>query len=156
MKYGLIFLCSLSFLSLKGQNCANYQKRFECFDKYKVKEFLYSGQSTSITFNIKENYQTNIVLYGNRDYLISFCVERKYAPVHFKIINSTTNELIYDNQSDNYSTSVGFTLETTSNFTIECSVLANGVNPANFEENRGCLGVLILYKTTPRTGFKGK
>jgi hypothetical protein len=153
-----IFIIIYIFLSVSvdAQNCSNYHKRVGEFNKYKPLGFLYGSQSTSITFEINETYNTDFVFYGNRDYVINFYIEKKYLPIQFKVKNTNTNELLFDNSSDEKLLSLGFSIAETTPITIECKVLAKNINPANFDENRGCLGVLILYKPTPKLGFKSK
>ena len=94
-----------------------------------------------------------MVLYGKRDYFFNFCTNKEFKPVQYKLINTDTGELIYENVADNYSPSVAFTLDETMTVTVECLVKAEKLKPRNFDENRCCLGILVMYKQVPKLGF---
>ncbi len=149
----LIFLLLLIPFWGFSQKCANFQKQPECKKQINEKGFNYSGQSSGINVEVNDKYNTSMVLYGKRDYLFNFCTKDQYKPVHYKLLNTETQELIYDNTDDQYNSSVGFTLQETMSVTVECSVLAKNLKVKNFDENRCCLGILILYKQAPRLGF---
>jgi len=111
------------------------------------------GQSKSAMVEIKKTFEYKLVLYGEKDFKIGICTEDGFGPVHFKIINARTKELLYDNMTDDYIESVGFTNDFTQSVIIEITVLAEGVEPEDAYDTRACVGVNILWRKAPKIGF---
>jgi len=63
------------------------------------------------------------------------------------------SEVLYDNQFDDYIETVGFSMDSTKAVTVELTLLAEKIKPQNFDENRACVGVQIMWRKTPKIGF---
>ena len=137
---------------LFGQKCVNYYKSHECAD-FNKKGFYLFGQSRSTVLEIGVKSQFEVVLKGERDYIVTCCTERGYYPVHFVLTTKDGGEVLYDNMTDDYMNSIGFTIENTQTIIISVTLLAEGKQPEDFDENRACVGVAIQFRKTPRIGF---
>ncbi|MFP4025115.1 MAG: hypothetical protein ACLFVR_11385 [Thiohalospira sp.] len=111
------------------------------------------GQSKSAMLEIKKTFEYKLVLYGEKDYKIGICTEEGFGPVHFKIVNARSKEVLYDNITDDYIESVGFTNDFTQSVIIEIIVLAEEVEPEDAYDTRVCVGVNIIWRKAPEIGF---
>jgi hypothetical protein len=111
------------------------------------------GQSKSAMVEIKKTFEYKLVLYGEKDFKIGVCTEEGFGPVHFKIINARSNIVLYDNITDDYIESVGFTNDFTQSVIIEITILAEEVQPEDAYDTRVCVGVNILWRKAPKIGF---
>jgi len=146
---GVILLINTTCLS---QSCKDFHKRRDCVST-EGKGFNLYGQSRSKVIELGSSTAYQVVLYGRKDYIFSFCTERNLYPLHYKITDVETEKVLFDNIEDDYIESIGFTVDETITVNIEMSVLAKGFEPGSFTENRGCLGLLILWRKTPKIGF---
>lgn len=72
-------------------------------------------------------------------------------------------KLLYDNSANDYANEIEFSAESTRRLTVEITVpggsggdSSQGKKRAEVEpEDMGCVGVLVEYMTTPKTGFYG-
>lgn len=111
------------------------------------------GQSKSAMVEIKKTFEYKLVLYGEKDFKIGVCTEGGFGPAHFKIINARSNIVLYDNITDDYIESVGFTNDFTQSVIIEITILAEEVQPEDAYDTRVCVGVNILWRKAPKIGF---
>lgn len=111
------------------------------------------GQSKSGMLEINTKFEYKLVLYGEKDFKIGVCTETGYGPVHFKIINARSQTVLYDNITDDYIESVGFTNDFTQSVIIEITVLAEEVEPEDAYDTRVCVGINILWRKAPKIGF---
>lgn len=151
------FAVSLIFLlifcgAVYSQGCRNYHKRKECLVQSES-GFQYYGQSKSALFELDSTYSYTLILYGRKDYIVNVCTEKGYYPIHFKIIDTETNRVYYDNMDDEYYESVGFTIDAPQEVRIEVTLLAEKIDADNFDVNRTCVGVNILWRKTRKLGF---
>jgi hypothetical protein len=98
----------------------------------------------------KDTVEMNVIFYGQKDYILSFCTHRKLYPVHFVLIDQQTKEVLYDNQEDEFLESLGLGFDVTKSLTIKVNVLARLSTDEELEQNVGCLGFLIQYKNYPK------
>ena len=63
----------------------------------------------------------NVVFYGQKDYILSFCTHRKLYPVHFVLIDQQTQEVLYDNQEDEFLESLGLGFDAVNSNTFRSS-----------------------------------
>jgi len=136
-----------------SQDCTNYHKRSLCYKAAYQEGFSYYGQSASALIQKDVTLKYNAVFYGGKDYIIYMCCRPEFAPIHFTIYDSDTDELIYDNEEDDYIEMVAFSLEYTRSLEIEITALAESIDPENVYDSRSCLGVLVLWKKAPKIGF---
>jgi hypothetical protein len=106
---------------------------------------IYS-QSKGFTISTRDTVEMNVVFYGQKDYLFTFCAEQELYPLHFQIWDPVTESLIYDNKEDRYIESLGIGLDVTKNLIFKINVLATTSDPDDKEERSGCLGVMFQYK----------
>jgi hypothetical protein len=132
--------------------CSYYYKSRDCAS-YLRKDFYLHGQSRSTVMEINVTSKFEIVLNGGRDYIVTCCTEPGFYPIHYTIESKETGEMLYDNMQDNYLNSIGFSIDNTQTVIISVTLLAEGKEPSDFEENRSCVGVSVQFKKTPRLGF---
>ncbi|MFO7827793.1 MAG: hypothetical protein R6V23_04155 [Bacteroidales bacterium] len=111
------------------------------------------GQSKSGVLEINKKFEYKLVLYGEKDFKIGVCTESGFGPVHFKIINARSKTVLYDNITDDYIESVGFTNDFTQSVIIEITVLAEEIEPEDAYDTRVCVGINILWRKAPKIGF---
>ena len=148
----LLAVVLLLQFNIFGQNCRNYHKGRYCICKHGP-GFRYFGQSRSGLFEINKPFSYEVMLYGGKDYIFSVCTEFGYEPVHFKIEDIETGEIIYDNMDDDYYSSVGFSIYDPQKVKVEVTIKAEGFTPEDFSDNRACVGVHILWRKTEKLGF---
>lgn len=151
-KIAIMFTLMALTFSIAAQECLNYYKSRSCAD-YHRKDFYLHGQSRSTVMEIGVKSQMEAVLNGGRDYIVTCCTDPDFYPIHFTIEAKDGGEVLYDNMHDDYLNSIGFTLENTQTVVISVTILAEGYNPEDFDENRSCVGVSIQFRKTPRLGF---
>ena len=146
----------------KVRKCYGYQ-RDSCSNSenmyYKVHD-----ASRSALFLKGQTSKTVFTIYNGRDYRISIC----WAPVLgnrilFKIIDSYTESVLYDNANDEFSSDFEFTVAQTTEIYVEVTVpgssdLANVTSNDELifvekDKEMGCVGVLIEHMITPTKGF---
>lgn len=140
------------FSSAYTQSCQGFYKSSRCAVK-NSSGFKQYGQARSAAVEVGKVYSYTAVLYGKKDYIINVCSEAGYKQIHYKIINKTSGELIYDNEEENYNNAVAFSIEKTSNIEIEVEVLYDKEKGIDPEKYRVCLGVQILWRKIPNLGF---
>jgi len=145
----LAILCLMLPVQLLSQDCDRHHIEGDCrFDLQRGYNSYSQSHSTRISPN--DTVEMNVIFYGQKDYILSFCTHRKLYPVHFVLIDQQTKEVLYDNQEDEFLESLGLGFDVTRSLTIKVSVLARLSTPQELEENIGCLGFLIQYKNYPK------
>ena len=143
----LIFSIVLAIsVPVSGQECLDYHKKADCsMDKQKGYQ-IYS-QSKSARISLNEILEFNIVFYGQKEYIFSFCTSSHLYPVHFRLIDPGTKDVLYDNEDDRYIGSIGIGFDVTKTLMIEIKVLAQTATTDDQKNNPGCLGLLLQYKS---------
>lgn len=140
----VILLLLVPFCSL-SQDCENHHTEGDC--RYDLqKGFKTYSQSKSVSLSPLDTIELNMVFYGQKDYILSFCTHRKLYPIHFILIDQQTQQILYDNEEDKYLESLGVGFDVTKSLTIKVDVLARESSEEEIKENIGCLGLLIQYK----------
>jgi hypothetical protein len=143
--YLLILALVIFPLNLIAQDCVNYHELGDCMlDKqrgYKV----YS-QSKSVSMNPLDTVELNIVFYGQKDYILSFCAHKKMYPIHFTLVDPESRQVLYDNTNDRYIESLGVGFDVTKSITVTIQALARTSSENEVEHSVGCVGLLIQYK----------
>lgn len=134
---------------LLSQDCENHHSEGDCRYDLQRDHKLYS-QSKSIALSPLDTVELNIVFYGQKDYILSFCTHKKMYPVHFVLIDQQTEQVLYDNEEDKYLESLGLGFDVTKSLIIKVDVLARESTEEEIKENVGCLGLLIQYKNYPK------
>jgi hypothetical protein len=136
-----------------GQTCYKFHETGACGPIATKEGFKLFGQSKSAIFEINQTSKLLVTFYGGKDYKVICATEKGYEPVHFKIYDASDGKIFYDNMEDDYNESVGFSVEKTQQLTVEVTLLAENYEPTDFANNRACVGILILWRKTPRLGF---
>ncbi len=148
----LILFCLLWSINNFGQNCVGFYKQGDC-EHFQRKDFYLMSHSRSSMFEIGVESEIKAALSGGHDYIFTCCTEKDYYPIHMQIITDEDSQVVYDNMHDDYNNSVSFTLDNDQIISIKVKLLANGVDPEDFQENRTCLGITIQYRKVPKMGF---
>ncbi len=144
----LFLLVGISESSL-SQNCELHHQEGDC--RYDLdKDFEIYSQSKSVTMSPLDTVEMNVVFYGQKDYMLSFCTHRKMYPIHFVLIDSQTGDVLYDNETDRYLESLGVGFDVTKPLSIKINVLARESTEEEVRDNVGCVGLLIQYKNYPK------
>lgn len=148
----ILFIMILSAGSW-AQSCVEYHKVGDCIMDRQRGFSMYS-QSKSATITAKDTVEFNIVFYGQKDYLFSFCTHRKFYPVNFRIFDAETGEELYDNAADNYIESLGIGFDVTKSLVIKIHVLAREATEEEINDYVSCVGLLLQYKNYPERKVK--
>ena len=148
IRYCLSSILLLLPVIASGQDCVDYHTAGDCYYDLNTEFSVYS-QSKSVFMSATDTVELNIVFYGQKDYIFSFCTHRKFYPIHFRLIDPDTGETLYDNKDDNYLESLGIGFDVTRNLIIKIDVLARRATDEEIEEYLACLGLLIQYKDYP-------
>lgn len=145
----LTFLLLIVPGQLKSQDCDNHHLEGDCrFDLQKG--YKSYSQSHSTSMSPKDSVEMNVIFYGQKDYILSFCTHRKLYPIHFVLIDQQTKEVLYDNKEDEFLESLGLGFDVTKSLIIKVKVLARKSTDEEIAKNVGCLGFLIQYKNYPK------
>ncbi|MDX9770947.1 MAG: hypothetical protein RBT19_11330 [Tenuifilaceae bacterium] len=157
MKPFIITITALLFSMASYSQCDEYYNRISCRPSpQEAKDMILSSQSKSSYLEARKTYKFQMTLFGNMDYRIIFCTERKFYPIHYVITEKDTGIPLYDNEMDDYVESIGVSIENTTIVIVEVTLLAKDAKFRDFRQNRACLGVPILYRRIPKSGFAGE
>ena len=131
-----------------AQDCVGYHELGDCMMD-KQRGYRSYSQSKSVSLSATDTIELNIVFYGQKDYIFSFCTHRKFYPVHFQLIDPETDQVLYDNVNDRFIESLGIGFDVTKSLKIKVDVLARKASEEEILDNLGCLGLLIQYKNYP-------
>ena len=131
-----------------GQDCFDYHKVGDCYMD-RERGFKTYSQSKSVTLSAKDTIDLNIVFYGQKDYVFSFCTHAKFYPIHFQLIDPENGDVLYDNANDGYLESLGIGFDVTKSLTIKVDVLARKASDVEIQDYLSCLGLLIQYRNYP-------
>jgi len=111
---------------------------------------LYIQPKTTAT-DLNKTITYNIPFDGGRDYIITFCSDSIYGPIHYRVIKSETGEEIYNNAIGNYFESIGMRVYYTHNIIIKVTLLADNLTKKEKRETgKVCIGLIInSQKTLP-------
>ncbi len=150
---GQIQVLAILFLILPGyliaQDCESHHLEGDCNSDLQKGYKTYS-QSHSASISAIDTIEFNVVFYGQKDYVLSFCTHSKLYPIHFVLIDQQTEEVLYDNAEDSYLESLGLGFDVAKPLTIKVDVLARKSSEEEIEDKVGCLGLLIQYKNYTR------
>jgi hypothetical protein len=90
----------------------------------------------------------SLVLYEKRQYKINFCTSDYFDPIHVQLINAETDEVVYDNVTDDYLAMLTLNIDKTQRLKIFVEILAEDMPEADKLEYFGCLGMMVQSKKT--------
>ena len=118
-------------------------------------KWLYNAQSKSGLFNQGMVSKLRCVIYKGMDYRVSVCCETVLGDkVNYKIFDSRTNELLFDNSTAEDTQVFEFQSASTRQLVIEV-VVPQGATEKNKHKSAqaACVGLLIEHKITDKQGF---
>lgn len=158
----LPFISSAQTNDYKVRKCFGYQK-----DSCPVSENIYyklHEDSRSALFVKGQTSKTFIEIFNGRDYRISLCWDPVLGNrMGFKIIDRETDDVLYDNSTDEFATEFEFTVTQSREIIVEVAVPGESdLSKASGNEDlilvrkdreMGCVGVLVEHMITPSKGF---
>ncbi len=139
---------------IKHKNNSSFKTVNELCEAFQVnrkdirKYYDIFGQSLSDLFTKDSTRIYEIVFFGNSEYFISFCTEKTFYPVYFKLIDSESGTQIYNNKDDLFINKIEFSIERTMNLRIEIVLLGEEIkNPQYYNDLTSCVGILIQWRT---------
>ena len=148
MKKFIIILFLSGFFSdfFYSQDCNDYSKFADCRRSIKRHYNMYL-QPKNASIGINDTLTYNVVFYGNRDYIISFCADQIYYPINIRLLQPETRMELYDNTADNYCVSIGVGFYNTQNVIIEATFLATNLNKDKItSKDKLCVGMTMQWK----------
>jgi len=151
---GVILAIILS-TNARGQQCKGFHESKDCFIYIpESRQYQQYSQAKSALSEIGQKNIYKVVLFGGKDYIVGVCAESGYRPIHFRIIDSQTKKVMYDNKDFDYIESFGFTVEKTQPIDIEVTVLEN--NRIAQKKNKMCVGIEIVWSNLLKSATEGK
>ena len=150
-----ILVISLFFIlaigGISAQDCTAY-KTTKCDGL--GSPYKYSGQSKSAYFLKGTTSRFSIIVYAGFDYNVRVCAEKKLKGLFFRIReDNATKSVLYDSSIEDIDyLEKQFSADKTQKIIIEV-VIPEGDEKANLKNPGGCVGVLIEYKRSEKTGF---
>ena len=114
--------------------------------------FAYNGQSRSGLFYKGQTSTIKVVFYKGMDYHISVCSEDN-SQVPFVIKDSKTNEVLYDNSTDNNTQEIQISNENTRHIIIQLTIPGELKKDIVKGQEGLCAGILIEHRRGDKTGF---
>ena len=153
IKLATAFILMVIPFVVSAQDCLDYHKIGDCaMDRQKG--FKVYSQSKSVMMSPRDTVQFNVVFYGQKDYIFSFCTHKKLYPIHFRLVDPDTGDILYDNANDRYIESLGVGFDVTTNMIIKIDVLARKASETEIDEYVGCVGLLLQYQNYPEKKVK--
>jgi len=158
MKYFItLFIVAVISSSLFSQAgvCGNFHKKYCVLGNDKGAKWQYNAQSKSGLFNQGMVSKLRCVIYKGMDYRISVCCETVLGDkVSYKIFDSRTNELLFDNSTSEDTQSFEFQSVSTRQLIIEVVVPQGATEKDKHKAtDAACVGLLIEHKITDKQGF---
>lgn len=141
-----VLIVMLAFASRTySQNCRDFHKSKQC-NVDNIEGFKLSSLSRSNYLLVGKTVTYEVVLYGNKEIIISCCTEEKYYPLRFKLKSSITGEVIYDNKYDKYLNTISLSLDRTELISIELTIVSTPQNVSVLEGTKACVGLAIYME----------
>lgn len=135
--------------------CGQFHRKYCVFEKEKGEKWQYNAQSKSGLFNQGMVSKLRCVIYKGMDYRISVCCETILGDkVNYKIFDSRTNEMLFDNSAAENTQSFEFQSVSTRQLVIEVVVPQGATEKDKHKAtDAACVGLLIEHKLTDKQGF---
>jgi hypothetical protein len=158
MKYVLTLLVIAGLnVSLHAQAsvCGQFHKKYCVLEGSRAGNWQYNAQSKSGLFNQGMVSKLRCVIYKGMDYRISVCCETVLGDkVSYKIFDSRTNELLFDNSTAEDTQVFEFQSVSTRQLVIEVVVPKGATEKDKHKSSdAACVGLLIEHKITDKQGF---
>ncbi len=144
------------------RKCYQYEK--DSCPKSSNIYYRHNADSRSALFVKGQRSRFPISIYNGRDYRISLCWDATLGNrIEFKIIDQETDNVLYDNATDEFASEFEFTVAQTREVFIEVKVPGSSQQSQNSgnedivfirkDIEMGCVGVLVEHMLTPSKGF---
>jgi hypothetical protein len=158
MKYflTLVITVAMSATMLSQTSvCGQFHRKYCVFESKSGGKWDYNAQSRSGLFNQGMVSKLRCVIYKGMDYRISVCCETILGEkVSYKIYDSRTNELLFDNKTAEDTQSFEFQSVSTRQLVIEVVVPQGATEKDKHKStDAACVGLLIEHKITDKQGF---
>lgn len=157
MKKYILTLLGTTCISLFSQTgvCFNYHRSCSVKNSKNDKNWIYDTQSRSGLFNQGMTSKIRCVIYKGMDYRINVCCDASLGEkLSYKIFDSKSNELLYDNQIMQNAPTFEFQSSTTRQLIIELTVPQGTAEKEKHKPiDAACVGLLIEHKVTEKQGF---
>ena len=158
MKYflTLVITVAMSATMLSQTSvCGQFHRKYCVFESKSGGKWDYNAQSRSGLFNQGMVSKLRCVIYKGMDYRISVCCETLLGEkVSYKIYDSRTNELLFDNKTAEDTQSFEFQSVSTRQLVIEVVVPQGATEKDKHKStDAACVGLLIEHKITDKQGF---
>ena len=158
MKYFLTILAIAvlnTFMQAQASVCSNFHRKY-CQLEGNRGNWQYNSQSKSGLFNQGMVSKLRCVIYKGMDYRVSVCCETNVLgdKVNYKIYDSRTNELLFDNSTAEDTQVFEFQSVSTRQLVIEVVVPKGATEKDKHKSSdAACVGLLIEHKITDKQGF---
>lgn len=158
MKYFLSIILAAAFgtsVSAQSGVCGQFHKKYCVFESDKSGNWQYNAQSKSGLFNQGMTSKLRCVIYKGMDYRISVCCETILGEkVAYKIYDARTQELLFDNKTEEDTQQFEFQSVSTRQLVIEVMVPQGATEKDKHKSSdAACVGLLIEHKLTDKQGF---
>ncbi len=148
-KYCLTAFFLLLTMILLAQDCVEYHRFAGCNMDLQRGHKVYS-QSKSAAIGVNDTLEFNIVFYGQKDYVFSFCTRADLYPINFRLLDPDSRYVLYDNAADKYTETLGIGFDATRALIVQVTVFAGREYTGETEVDEGCIGLLLQYKSYPK------
>lgn len=158
MKTLLVSLLTIISVSLFSQTgvCGQFH-RTNCSVNKKGENagWTYNAQSKSGLFNQGMTSKIRFVVYKGMDYRVNVCCETSLGnKLSYKIMDSKTNEILYDNETTENDPLFEFQSSSSRQLIIEVTVPKGDAEESKHKPvGAACVGLLIENKITDKQGF---
>jgi hypothetical protein len=141
----LFGLLLFSATALFAQDCVDYYNAAGC-NLDRQRGYKIYSQSKSATISVADTIEFNIVFYGQKEYIFSFCTRQDLYPINFRLVDPDTKNVLYDNANDRYIESLGIGFDATRSLAVQINVLADKTPVPEQEDGVACIGLLLQYR----------
>lgn len=158
MKYVLTLLVIAGLntsLFSQASVCGQFHKKYCVLEGSRAGNWQYNAQSKSGLFNQGMVSKLRCVIYKGMDYRITVCCEATIGDkINYKIFDSRTNELLFDNSTAEDTQIFEFQSVSTRQLVIEVLVPKGATEKDKHKAaDAACVGLLIEHKITDKQGF---
>ena len=149
MKKAILILLALALFSpallAQKNDCKKFHLYADC-NTNPGPRFKYDGQSRSNIIGVGDQLIYSMVLYGEKQYKINFCTSEYFEPIHIKLMDGVTSDVMYDNKSDDYLQTLTLNIDHTQRIKVFVEILADGMTEEEKLEYFGCIGMMVQSK----------
>lgn len=129
---------------LLAQECRHFHLGVECrLDN--IGGYKLNNQSKGVTIQYGVINKFQVALIGNYDYKVNVCSQPGFGIIHFRIINTENQKVIYDNEKHKYIQDVTFSNDATKVVIFEVSFIDTEENAKVIWDVGICMGILIYW-----------